>query len=237
MRKNKSTNIIDEDKLIKEILIKRNSLIFLLSEDKVSDIYERNIEGLIDDNENYFLKGMIGYLSEAKMLTNNMRNRGYDMLSLLFFNNNYRNKERTALINQIKGLLNLMPIVDDYVFYKLEFDNFYDVTKLDYSEALEFNHETLFKLENNLVEFMYNLSCLPDEEYNNEYQLDDNSLYFINYALNNCRDIFQISAFRLRTFEILATAKYFLKKEKKQIEDFKEKYTINKKIIRKAKKV
>lgn len=236
MRKNKVENI-DEDMLIREILSKRNIVVFFLLDDKVSDIYERNLDSLLNDDDNIFLNAMINYLSETKMLTHDMRQRGYDIVSLLFFNKDFRTKERVELINKIKGLLNLMPIVDDYVFYKNEYDMFYDVTKLDYSEALKFNHETLLSLENQVNDIIYSLSCLSDKEYYDEYEFENGSLYCVNYILNNCKEVFKIEAFRKRSFEMLALVKYHLKEHKKEIEDFKDKYTANKKIIKKAKKI
>lgn len=236
MRRNKK-NVVDEGKLIKEILSKRNCIIFFLLDDKVSDMYERNLETFMHDDDNVFLKAMINYLSETKMLTHDMRNRGYDILSLLFFNRDFINKERTELINKIKELLNLMPIVDDYVFMKSEYDKFYDVTKLDYSEALEFNRENLLRMENQVNDFIYCLSCMSDDEYYNKDNLDSDTIYYINYILNNCKETFQISVFRNRTFEILKFIKLFLKTNKNKVADYNENVIASKKIIRKAKKV
>ena len=237
--KNEIKSQIDETSLMRAVLNKRSCLIYLLSDETVEDIYVHSIEKLKADNQDIFLKSMIYYLKDTKVLTNEMRQRGYDIVNRLFFDKEYRNHDRAQLINEIKGLLNTMK-VDDYLFYKNEYDSFYDVSGEDYSEKIAFDHKYVLEKEIKLNEFIYSLCCLQDDEYYDRFDdfvFSDGSIYFINYLLNTNKDLFDISIFKRRSFEMLATVKFVLIDTRKDLDDYKKRYKENKKIINKAKKI
>ena len=224
-----------EVNLMNEILAKRNSMIFLLMDDNVIDIYNKNIEKLKNDQENIFLHAMIEYLSSVDVITNKMRARGYEMVNELFFNKEYRNHDRIELINEIKGFLNNIK-VNDYEFYRNKFYEYNDADIFaSYETDLKFEDE-LLKKECQVNNFIYSLSSLSEDDYMN-YEFDEGCIFFINYLVNDCKEAFLINNFKIRCFLILQETKAELKECKREIPEYKAFNRINNKIIKKAKKI